>query len=77
MSNLSTFHFQNNEGVNERVAESGSKYLPKNAMILRKFPHFCCIFHRFMDQVSTDNKVSITQQDKVGRVGCAKQYSEG
>ena len=59
--------FPKNEVVNERVAESASKYLPKNAMKLRKFPHFCCIFRQFMDQVSTNNKVSITQQGKVGQ----------
>ena len=59
------------------MAEGVRKYLPKNAMKLRKFPHFCCIFHQFIDQVSTNNKVSITQKDKVGRVGCANQYSEG
>ena len=34
---LSTFHFQKNEGVNEWVTEGVSKYLPKNAMKLRKF----------------------------------------
>ena len=59
--------FQKNEGVNERVAERVSKYLPKNAVKLRKFPHFCHIFQQFMDQVSTNNKVSITQQGKVGQ----------
>ena len=59
------------------MAEGVRKYLQQNAMRLRKFPHFCCIFHQFMDQVSTNNKVSITQQDKVGRVGCTNQCSEG
>ena len=34
----STFHFQKNDGVNERVAEDVSKYLPNNAKKLRKFP---------------------------------------
>ena len=59
--------FQKNEGVNERVTDSVSKYLPTNAMKFRRFPHFCCIFHQFMDQVSTNNKLSITQQAKVGQ----------
>ena len=67
MYHLSTFHFQKNEGVNERVPEVVSKYLPKNALKLSKFPHFCCIFQQFMDQVSTNNKVSITKQGKVGQ----------
>ena len=65
MYRFGTFHFQKNEGVNERVAEGVSKYLPKSAMKLRKFPQFCCIFHQFMDQVSTNNKASITHQGKV------------
>ena len=30
-----------------------------------------------MDQVSTNNKVSITRQGKVGQGGCVKQCSEG
>ena len=77
MYHLSTFHFQKNEGVNERLAESVSKYLPKNAMKFRKLPQFCCIFHQFMDQVSTNNKVSTTQHGKVGKFGCVKQRSEG
>ena len=64
---LSTFYFQKNEGVNERVTDDISKYLPRNAMKLGKFPDFCCIFHQFMDRVSTNNKVSITQQGKVGQ----------
>ena len=38
-----TFHFQKNEAVNERVAEDVSKYPQKNAMKLRKFPHFCWV----------------------------------
>ena len=38
---FSTFHFQKNEGVNERVVEDVSEYLPKSAMKLRKFPHSC------------------------------------
>ena len=37
---LSTFHFQKNERVNEKVAEGVSKDLPKTAMKLRKFPNF-------------------------------------
>ena len=67
MDHLNTFHFQKNEGVNERIAEGISKYLPKNAMKLRKFSHFCCIFHQFLYQVSTNNEVSITQQGKIGQ----------
>ena len=38
---LAHFIFKKNEGVNESVAEGVSKYLPKNAMKLRKFPYFC------------------------------------
>ena len=71
MYHLSTFLFQKNESVKERVAEGISKYLPKNAMKLRKFPHFCCIFHQFMDHVSTNNKVSITAGQ--GREGLVVQ----
>ena len=67
MYHHSTFHFQKNEGVNEGVAEGASKYLPTNAMKLRKFLHFCCIIRQFMDQVSTNNKVSITRQGQVGQ----------
>ena len=37
---LSTFHFQKNERVNEKVAEGVSKDLPKIAMKLRKFSNF-------------------------------------
>ena len=71
MYHLSTFHFQKNKSVKEKVAEGISKYLPKNAMKLRKFLHFCCIFHQFMDHVSTNNKVSITAGR--GRAGLAVQ----
>ena len=67
MYHLSTFHFQKNEGVNERVPEVVSKYLPKNSIKLSKFLHFRCIFQQFMDQVSTNNKLSITKQGKVGQ----------
>ena len=59
--------FPKNEGVNEKVAEGVTKYLPKNAIKFKKFPHFFCIFQQFMDQVSTNNQVSITQQGKVGQ----------
>ena len=64
---LAYFISKTNEGVNERVAEGVTKYLPKNAMKLRTFPHFCCIFYQFLDQVSTNNKVIISQQGKVGQ----------
>ena len=48
------------------MAEGVSKYLPQNVIKLRNFPHFCCIFQQFMDQMSSNNKVSITQH--VGHV---------
>ena len=73
MYHLSIFHFQKIEAVNENGAELVSKYLSKNAVKLRKFPHFYCIFHQFMDQVSTNNKIIKYNTAEKGRAGLAVQ----
>ena len=66
MYHPSTFHFQKNEGANERVA-AGAIINTKNEMKLRKFPQFCSIFHQFVDHVSTNNKINMTQHAEIGK----------